>query len=364
MLVLYRGAGSNGVDGSAPVRALQRRLVKAGYSPGPADGRFGPRTEQAVLHFQAARGLLVDGVAGAQTLRTLTIQARRQHHGSGLHAARKLRATTKRNGTPARRRSGSTATRVRRRGRSTSSLSVGWLVLIGVLGLLGLLSGARRSRRRRSIPTATVFDETGARTQAEQSGDAEGAFSLGVRLEQQGDRDGALAAYERADQLGHSAAACNLGVLLEEQGRLPAAEAAYQRAQQHGDGTGAFNLGVLLEQRGFAEGATRAYRKADKLGHLGAACNLGVLLETQGDFAGAEAAYRRADKNGDANGTFNLGAVLGRQGDVGGALAAFGRAEQVGGPEVCEVARSAAHELRVAVGSLAGRQNGGDQDGA
>ena len=65
-VVLYPGAGYVG-HGSGRVRALQRRLLQAGYAPGPIDGRYGPRTEQAVIRFQAVHGLQVDGIAGPLT---------------------------------------------------------------------------------------------------------------------------------------------------------------------------------------------------------------------------------------------------------------------------------------------------------
>ena len=39
------------------VRRLQERLRELGYDPGPSDGLFGPRTEGAVLSFQADKGL-------------------------------------------------------------------------------------------------------------------------------------------------------------------------------------------------------------------------------------------------------------------------------------------------------------------
>ena len=49
------------------VSELQRALNAAGYSPGPIDGDFGPQTRSAVLSFQMARHIEVDGVVGPQT---------------------------------------------------------------------------------------------------------------------------------------------------------------------------------------------------------------------------------------------------------------------------------------------------------
>ena len=55
-----------GSRGSAVID-LQTRLATAGFSPGPADGIFGSRTDGAVRSFQRARGLKVDGVVGPLT---------------------------------------------------------------------------------------------------------------------------------------------------------------------------------------------------------------------------------------------------------------------------------------------------------
>jgi len=49
------------------VRWLQTSLQQRGFDPGPIDGRFGPRTVEAVKQFQAANGLVVDGMPGVAT---------------------------------------------------------------------------------------------------------------------------------------------------------------------------------------------------------------------------------------------------------------------------------------------------------
>jgi peptidoglycan hydrolase-like protein with peptidoglycan-binding domain len=49
------------------VKRLQERLRHLGFDPGPIDGSFGGRTEQAVKAFQAQRGLEVDGIVGPGT---------------------------------------------------------------------------------------------------------------------------------------------------------------------------------------------------------------------------------------------------------------------------------------------------------
>lgn len=60
-MVLRRG--SKGPE----VSDLQRRLQELQYQPGPADGVFGLRTEEAVKAFQRESGLAADGIVGART---------------------------------------------------------------------------------------------------------------------------------------------------------------------------------------------------------------------------------------------------------------------------------------------------------
>ena len=60
--------------GSASVRVIQRQLRALGYETGPIDGVYGARTEAAVERFQAAEGLAVNGVPGAQTAARLKAQ--------------------------------------------------------------------------------------------------------------------------------------------------------------------------------------------------------------------------------------------------------------------------------------------------
>ena len=56
--------GSKGAN----VTKLQNQLIQLGYLPeGEADGKFGPKTADAVKAFQTAKGLTADGVVGSKT---------------------------------------------------------------------------------------------------------------------------------------------------------------------------------------------------------------------------------------------------------------------------------------------------------
>ncbi len=49
------------------VLAVQRRLSRLGFDPGPCDGEYGPATAAAVRAFQAAAGIEVDGIVCPET---------------------------------------------------------------------------------------------------------------------------------------------------------------------------------------------------------------------------------------------------------------------------------------------------------
>ncbi len=59
--------GSRGED----VRTLQENLVRLGYKPGPVDGIFGDKTEDAVIGFQETEGIYADGNVGSRTLEVM-----------------------------------------------------------------------------------------------------------------------------------------------------------------------------------------------------------------------------------------------------------------------------------------------------
>jgi peptidoglycan L-alanyl-D-glutamate endopeptidase CwlK len=63
-------------DTGPAVRALQRKLQQAGFSPGLIDGEFGGGTEAAVLAFQRSAGLLADGIVGKDTAAALGLSRR------------------------------------------------------------------------------------------------------------------------------------------------------------------------------------------------------------------------------------------------------------------------------------------------
>lgn len=86
---------------SRPIEDLQRRLASLGFSPGPIDNEWGPKTRRAVMDFQASAGLRVDGIVGPKTRAALFGDAARAPRPASeiptdmpwLHEAARLRGT-------------------------------------------------------------------------------------------------------------------------------------------------------------------------------------------------------------------------------------------------------------------------------
>ncbi len=57
---LLRVSGVSGTD-------VQKALKRAGYDPGPVDGRLGKKTKSAIKAFQRKQGLTADGIIGEKT---------------------------------------------------------------------------------------------------------------------------------------------------------------------------------------------------------------------------------------------------------------------------------------------------------
>lgn len=404
--VLQPGTGY--VRGSSgAVRKLQRDLATAGYSPGPSDGRFGPRTERAVMRLQHARHLVTDGIAGPRTLRQLrAILARRSRphpHRASLrprsahHRSRPGSGRPSRPPTPAR----SAAPQPRRATHSAGSPSILWIVLLACLlmamvgGMVWLRDRGRGDRSHGEPLRPEAHPEGAAQGLADERGNSAAAFELGVMLvlarhraaarnafrrrdprrrpnpefdlgallPQEESRVAAEQAFQLADERGHAGAACNLGVLLEQRGDMTGAREAYCRADERGHPVGAYNLGALLEQEGDMRGAIDAYGRADQRGDSKGAYSLGVLLERRGDRSGAKAAYRRADQRGDPRGAANLGLLLKQEGDRAGALRALQRANRNGSAATIPAARAALLELSP-IDDIQRFPNGGEETAA
>src|SRR5688572_3857263 len=84
---LAQGAGYGDPAQAERVRAVQRTLARYGWRPGPLDGLYGPATRAAVVRFQAAAGLVVDGVVGPQTARALNQARSGLRRGAGYQSA-------------------------------------------------------------------------------------------------------------------------------------------------------------------------------------------------------------------------------------------------------------------------------------
>jgi peptidoglycan hydrolase-like protein with peptidoglycan-binding domain/DNA invertase Pin-like site-specific DNA recombinase len=132
---LTRGAGYAQPAGSTRVKKLQRELRRKGLRPGPVDGRFGPRTEAAVVRLQRRQGLPAMGVVDARTRRALATAQQRQ---GARRADRRLR----RSQLPR-------PTAIALTGMEPAEDQAGWLVLTALMALaLGLAAGLLAGRLR------------------------------------------------------------------------------------------------------------------------------------------------------------------------------------------------------------------------
>src|ERR671915_1429741 len=133
---LTRGVGYAHAAGSPRVRWLQHKLLRQGLNPGPIDGRYGPRTEAAVVRLQRRQGLPAKGLVDARTRRALVAAPGRQ--GSGGDADGRPDRAQPPQPTP-----------IAVTGTDPDEDQAGWLVLTALIALvLGAAAGLAAGRLR------------------------------------------------------------------------------------------------------------------------------------------------------------------------------------------------------------------------
>ena len=75
------------------VSVLEFFLARRGFDPGKINGRFSGATARALRRYQRKRGLLVDGIAGPQTLATFGVRRVHRGHAGGRASRRTVRAS-------------------------------------------------------------------------------------------------------------------------------------------------------------------------------------------------------------------------------------------------------------------------------
>lgn len=129
--------------------------------------------------------------------------------------------------------------------------------------------------------------------EAERQAAGDDWYQLGCRREDEGDADGAVAAYRQAiaADATHGDAHVNLGRLLHERGEDGEAIALFERALElrPDDAIAAYNLGVVLEDGERVDEAIAAYVRAVEADPRAADAhyNLAALYERRGDRAAA-----------------------------------------------------------------------------
>lgn len=162
-------------------------------------------------------------------------------------------------------------------------------------------------------------------------------YSLGVTLQQAGNRDAALACYQRAIKLKpvYADALNNMGNILKEQGRLDDALDAFQRTlalKPHNIGT-LSNMGNVLKEQGNFDEAIAAHQAALALkpDYLDALCNIGNAYMEKGQVDLAIESYQKAlkIKPDHADAHCSMGAILKKQGKNDESQRAYSKAIRI-----------------------------------
>jgi tetratricopeptide (TPR) repeat protein len=137
------------------------------------------------------------------------------------------------------------------------------------------------------------------------------ALELGILLAQDGDADGARAAYHQAVEFGHTSTApspmVRLALAMTRHADMETAQAAFQSALDSGHppavAVASFGLGNMLAEQGDSQAAHIAFQRAIDYGNLqlaaAASLSLGWLLAEHGDNTAARDAFQRAARSED-----------------------------------------------------------------
>jgi len=277
---------------------------------------------------------------------------------------------------------------------------------------MGLFGGRRRVGQAASVVAEGSESSQGvvAETPAVSAEDAEleALLDRGKQLRDEGDLDGAQAAYEEVEQGGDVRGCLQLAGLLEDDREdFAAAEAAWRRADEAGSLNGAGNLGRLLREKGDAAGAEAAFRRCVDRGSVRAIGDWAGLLSMRPDatleevaeaaelICGAhdrllwhedmaamgammvfdgmeercdpvaiEVGLRRADEQGSAAAAWHLAWALRAKGNLPAAVAAFRRAGERGFEEAWVKEAGACLEMGDAQGAETAARKGDEAGSA